>query len=205
MKERIDDCDLELLSAWLDGDCDDPAGLRARLNAEPELALRLRQLQAVRARLATLAAPDLSADFAAKVTKRAFARKFTLPGRGFWWCALPVAAAATLLVMASLGHQAPRQERSAPDGDAWRMALNAAANAPDAESFAEWVDEEPAMEGTLPNDLAGTFAELSTREPGGADEIETDGLDANASVIDMINRLTDEDAAVLAAKLRPGA
>ena len=45
MKNGTSEEDLELLSAWLDGQCGDPAALRARLNAEPELALRLRQLQ----------------------------------------------------------------------------------------------------------------------------------------------------------------
>ena len=205
MKDEMNENDLELLSACLDGECGDPAALRARLNAEPELALRLRQLQAVRARLAALPAPEPSVDFAARVTKRAFARKLTMPSRSFWWCALPVAAAATLLVVAALSHKAPEREASVPDSDAWRIALNDLAESPDAETLAEWVDEVPAMDETLPNDLAGALADLSTREPGGAEDFESDGLDANASVIDMINQMTDQDAAVLAAKLRPGA
>lgn len=204
MKNEIGENDLELLSACLDGVCEDPAALRARLNAEPELALRLRQLQAVRARLAALPAANPPADFAARVTRRAFARKLSVPGQKFWLYALP-AAAALLLVVAGLTHKAPRQAAAVPDGDAWRIALNALAESPDAETVAEWVDEEPAPDDASPSDLVGVLADLSTGEPGGMESAETGGFEANVSVIDMMDQMNDEDALVLAVRLKSGA
>ncbi len=205
MKNEISEADLELLSSALDGACADPAGLRARLNAEPELALRMRQLQAVRARLAALPAPTPQADFAERVTTRACTRRFTVSGRRLWWIAVPATAAAVLLVVAGLNRTAPKQDTAAFDSSAWQTALAAVADSPDAETLAEWVDEEPLPDDALPYDLTGALADLSAREPGGMEDSGTDGLDGSVSIVDMINQLTDEDAAVLAAKLRSGA
>jgi len=205
MKDEISEQDLELLSAALDGDCADPDALRARLHAEPELARRMRQLQAMRARLASLAAPVPAADFAEHVTRRAYARKFSASGRKLWWGFIPAAAAALLLVVAGLHRTPPKQQATAFDEGVWRDALTAVAESPDAETLEEWVDEEPALEDALPYDLAGTLADLSSREPGGTEETGMEGLDTGASIVDMINQLTDEDATVLAARLRAGA
>jgi len=109
------------------------------------------------------------------------------------------------LLLPFFTHKAPRQEAAVPDNDAWRVALNSLAESPDAETLTEWVDEEPPLEEALPNDLTVTLADLSTREPGNMEYFEANEPDAGASIVDMISQLTDEDAAVLAAKLRSGA
>ncbi len=205
MKDTIGESDLELLSAWLDGECADPAALRARLNAEPGLALRLRQLQAVRARLATLPQTGPPADFAARVTGRAYARKTALSARKFWLYAVPAAAAAMLLIVAGVTHKAPKPAPAAPDDNDWRIALNAVAESPDAEEMAEWVDEETTADDASPGELVVTLADLSSEDSGGAEFAETGGIDADASVIDMMEKLSDMEAAVLAAKLKSGA
>jgi negative regulator of sigma E activity len=207
MKDEIGEKDLELLSACLDGECGDPDALRARLNAEPELALRLRQLQAVRARLAALPSPNPPADFAERVAKRAYARKLPVFARKFWWYTLPVAAAAAvlLLVVAGPNHKTTQQTVTAPDHDAWQIALNGLADSPDAEAMAEWVDPEPVLDEPLPNDLVRALADLSTGEPGGGEEAENSGVDTDASIIDLMGQMDDVDAAVLAARLKSGA
>ena len=204
MKNELGENDLELLSACLDGVCEDPAALRARLNAEPELALRLRQLQAVRARLAAIPAPNPPADFAARVTRRAFARKLPVPGATFWMYALP-AAVAVLLVVAVATHRPPKQEAAATDPDAWRIALNAVAESPDAETMAEWIDEEPIQDETSPGDLVGTLADLSAGEAGGLEGADIGGPESSASLIDMMDQMNEVDAAVLAMRLKSGA
>ena len=204
MTNEVSDNDLELLSACLDGLCDDPAALRARLKAEPELALRLRQLQAVRTRLAAIPAPTPSADFAARVTTRAYARKLTVPGAKFWLYALP-AAVAMLLVAAVLTHKPPKQEVTAPDGDAWQIALNAVAESPDAETVAEWIDEEPVQDETSPGELVVTLADLSAAEPDGLESADVGGSESNTSLIDLMDQMNDVDAAVLAMRLKSGA
>jgi hypothetical protein len=205
MKNEMSENDMELLSAWLDGECADPDALRARLNAEPELALRLRQLQAVRAGLAALPRPKPPADFAARVTGRAYARKLPLPSRKFWLYAVPAAAAALLLVVAGLNHEAPKPVTVPVDDDAWRIALNAVAESPDAEDMAEWVDEGAAVDDATPGELVGALAELSAEDANGGEFAEAGGFYTGASVIDMIDELSDVDAAVLAAKLKSGA
>jgi hypothetical protein len=205
MKNEMSENDMELLSAWLDGECDSPAALQARLKAEPELALRLRQLQAVRAGLAALSQPNPPADFAARVTDRAYARKLPLPARKFWLYAVPAAAAALLLVVAGLTHKTPKQLPVSTDDNDWRIALNAAAESPDAEDVAELVDEETALDETSPSELTVALADLSSEELGGGELAEADGIDTDSSVIDMIDELSDVEAAVLAAKLKSGA
>jgi hypothetical protein len=205
MKNEISENDLELLSACLDGECADPAALRARLNAEPELALRLRQLQAVRARLAALPAPNPSADFAARVTGRAYARKLALPARKFWLYAVPAAAAALLLVVAGLTREAPRPAPAAPGENDWQTALNAVAESSDTDEVAEWVDEETGMDDASTGELVVALADLSTEDLGDGESAEAGGFDADASVIDMMDELSDVEAAVLAARLKSGA
>lgn len=205
MKYEISENDLELLSAALDGQCGDQAALRARLNAEPELALRMRQLQAVRARLAALPPPNPPADFAVRVTKRAYARKLPLPTMKFWCYAVPAVAAAMLLIVAGFTHKAPPQKTAAPDGDAWRAALMSLAESPDAETMAEWVGGESAVDEASPNDLVGALADRSAREPGGVESIDAGGFDAHSSVIDVMEQMNNEDAATVAAMLRSGA
>ncbi len=205
MKNEISENDLELLSAWLDGECGDPAALRARLSAEPELAQRLRQLQGVRARMASLPSPNPPADFAERVTARAFARKLRVPTRRFWWTSLSVAAAAMLVVMAGQFRTVPRHEMVAPDSETWRTALNSLAESPDAEAMAEWVGVEPVLDETLPNDLVGALADLSSGEPGGGESAEIGEPETNASLIDMMDQMNIEDAAAMAAMLKSGA
>jgi hypothetical protein len=67
------------------------------------------------------------------------------------------------------------------------------------------VDEETALDETSPSELTVALADLSSEELGGGELAEADGIDTDSSVIDMIDELSDVEAAVLAAKLKSGA
>ena len=203
MNKDVSEQDLELLSSYLDGACDDPGALRARLDAEPGLALRLRQLQAVRMALAALPVPTPSPGFAEAVSRRAGQESRAGQTRRTWWYAA-TAAAALAMITAGLLWRTPVTDETVPGtdrGEAWRTAMSALAEQPDAmESAGDWLDVESVPEDALPGDLEVALADRSAAEAEG-DYTEMAGLDATVSVFDMIDTLDEEDAAALAAML----
>lgn len=203
MSKNVSEQDLELLSSYLDGACHDTGALRARLDAEPELALRLRQLQDVRMALAALPVPTPSPGFAEAVSRRAGQEGRVGQTRRAWWYAA-TAAAALAMITAGLLWRAPGTGKTVPGtdrGEAWQTAMSALAEQPDAmESAGDWLDMESVPEDALPGDLEVALADRSAAETEG-DYAEMAGFDANTSVFDVIDTLDEEDAAALAAML----
>jgi anti-sigma factor RsiW len=106
--------DIELISAWMDGELDAPvaAAVQRQITEAPAWAEALRELQAVDAALDLLPAPELKVDLTERIMEEAHCQPAML-ARVLRY-ALPAAAAAVFLLACLVWPQPPKRTGVAP-------------------------------------------------------------------------------------------
>lgn len=205
------------MSAYLDGECVDPAELAARLEGDPALALELAQLQAMLGEVRQLPGPALRPEFVTRVLAQV--REELPDARAPWWSAwfsLPrlatvggLCAASLVLGIAWRGAMAPAPRidpvedvATAPRDDAGSVLDRLTAAGADVAALAEEFGGVEADDDAMESPLALEDAEI--------DEIFLAMQDAawtndDADELDVIEQLGAEDQGALQRLLQPSA
>lgn len=160
--------EFEMLSAYLDGEAEDPAAVERWLAGSPEAARRLEELRRMSAQLKAVPAPEVSPAFATRIVARV--RETAAPTRR-WRVWAPVGALCALALVAGIWVGLPQAPEEGippvtalpdlPDGEAEQALLgaferrDAVPETADALAFSTSPEPDPALDATTEEWVAG--------------------------------------------------